>query len=178
MYEWSIADTIESRSRDENAQAEIWHSVRLTNDTKIPWTTAPAMTMKDGHLLGQDTLRYAAVGGRTTVRITRAIDVQGEQAEYEVARDRNSESFYGRSYDKVTVRGEIRAINHKREGVRLEIEKLIQGELKKNPDGAVAATIAEGLRQVNPTVRLTWSKQLEPGAPTVLGYEYTLFVRP
>ena len=62
--------------------------------------------------------------------------------------------------------------------MRLEIEKKIQGELGKNPDGAVATTVAEGLRQVNPTVRLTWSQQLEPGQPTVLGYEYSLFVRP
>ncbi len=181
LYEWEIPDTVGERpDRSEEApeQEEIWHSLRLTNDTTLPWTTAPAMTMKSGNLLGQDTLSYAAVGARTTVRITRAVDVQGEQTELEIARERGAATFYGNSYDKVTVKGDLRATNHKREPVRLEIRKRIQGEVSKNPQEAQVVALAEGLRRVNPNTRLTWSLPLEPGKTTEISYEYTLFVRP
>jgi hypothetical protein len=60
--------------------------------------------------------------------------------------------------------------------VRLEITKHIQGEVTKNPDEASVATLAERLRRVNPTQRLTWSIPLEPGAARTLTFEYTIYV--
>ncbi|HUF75473.1 MAG TPA: hypothetical protein VMM35_04310, partial [Longimicrobiales bacterium] len=181
LYQWEIARVPEpyypqGNVRPEDEEEEIWHSVRLTNTSSVPWTTAPAMTLEDGRLLGQDRLSYAAVGAKTTVRITRAVDVQGEQAEYEVTRERQAARFDGSSYDRITVRGEIRATNRKRESVRLEITKHIQGEVTKNPDEASVATLAERLRRVNPTQRLTWTIPLEPGAARTLTFEYTVFV--
>ena len=181
VYEWDIPDTLEEAQNDRSRRpdvVEIWHSVRLTNDGGVPWTTAPAMTMKDGNLLGQDQLAYTPVGGRTTVRITRAVDVQGDRAEYETARDRNAASFYGYSYDKVSVRGEIQVTSRKREAIELEIVKHVQGEVARNPDEAAVVAVAEGLRRVNPTTRLTWRVPLEPGQERTLTYEYTLFLRP
>jgi hypothetical protein len=182
VYEWEIPDTldehqVEPRERRSDV-VDIWHSVRLTNDSGVPWTTAPAMTMKDGSLLGQDQLAYTPVGGRTTVRITRAVDVQGDRAEYEVSRDRNAATFYSSSYDRVTVRGEIKVTNHKREPIELEITKLVQGEVAKNPDEATVIQVAEGLRRVNPTSRLTWRVPLAAGEERTLTYEYALFLRP
>jgi len=183
VYEWEIPDTIDEdpyRARPVDPQPreeEIWHSICLTNASSLPWTTAPAMTMKGGRLLGQDVLHYAAVGASTTVRITRAVDEQGEQAEVEVSRERGAAKFYGTQYDLVRVRGEIRATNRKREAVTLSIEKRIQGEMKENPDGAEVVAEAKGLRRVNPNLRLAWSVPLEAGKTRTLGYEYTLYVR-
>jgi hypothetical protein len=181
LYQWEIAPVPEpyypqAHVRPEDEEEEIWHSVRLTNTSSVPWTTAPAMTLEDGRLLGQDRLSYAAVGAKTTVRITRAVDVQGEQAEYEVQRERQAARFDGSSYDRITVRGEVRATNRKRESVRLEITKHVQGEVTKNPDEASVATLAERLRRVNPTQRLTWTIPLEPGAARTLTFEYTVYV--
>jgi hypothetical protein len=181
LYQWEIAPVPEpyypqGNVRPDDEEEEIWHSVRLTNTSSVPWTTAPAMTLEDGRLLGQDRLSYAAVGAKTTVRITRAVDVQGEQAEYEVQRERQAARFDGSSYDRITVRGEVRATNRKRESVRLEITKHVQGEVTKNPDEASVATLAERLRRVNPTQRLTWTIPLEPGAARTLTFEYTVYV--
>jgi len=182
LYEWSIPDTIDEdtyRRGQEQAprEEEVWHSVRLTNDTGMPWTTAPAMTMKGGKLLGQDQLNYAAAGARTTVRITRAIDVQGEQVEVEIARDRGTGHFYGYSYDRVRVKGEVRATNRKREAVRLEITKVLQGEVTQNKNEGKVVQLAKGLRRVNPNVRLTWTVAIEPGQTSSIEYEYTIFTR-
>ena len=182
VYEWEIAETmLDRRQRDgegrEPPQEEIWHSLRLTNDSGLPWTTAPAMTQKGGNILGQDTLRYAAVGAKTTVRITRALDIQGEQSENEIARSRDAAKFNGSSYDLVTVHGELRVTNYKREAVKLEIRRRITGEVTKNPGKADVLALAEGLRQVNPNTRMSWSVALEAGKPTTIEYEYTLYVR-
>jgi hypothetical protein len=182
VYEWEIPDTLDTSSQrrggEEPDVVDIWHSVRLVNESGVPWTTAPAMTMKDGHLLGQDVLSYTPVGARRTVRITRAVDVQGDRAEYEVSRDRNAASFYGYSYDEVRVRGEIQVTNLKGEAIRLEITKHVQGEVSANPDEAAVATLAEGLQRVNPTTRLTWDLPLEAGEARTLAYEYSLYLRP
>src|SRR5690349_3103271 len=181
VYEWEIAETMLERrerfdQRREPPQQEIWHSLRLTNDTQQPWTTAPAMTQKGGTVLGQDTLRYAAVGSKTTVRITRAIDIQGEESENEIGRERNAAQFYRASYDKVTVHGELRVTNYKREAVKLEVRRKIEGEVTKNPGKAEVVALAEGLKGVNPHTRLSWTLALEPGKPTTIEYEYTLYV--
>jgi hypothetical protein len=181
VYEWDIPDTLDRPEADHETRTDvvdIWHSVRLTNDSGVPWTTAPAMTMKDGNLLGQDQLAYTPVGGRTTVRITRAVDVQGDRAEYEVSRDRNAATFYSSSYDKVTVRGEIQVTNLKHEAIELEITKHVQGDVAKNPDEAAVSQVAEGLRRVNPTTRLIWRIPLKEGEERTLTYEYALYLRP
>jgi hypothetical protein len=181
IYEWRIGDTIDlgyNRGNEPPAEEEIWHSLRLENTSQVPWTTAPAITQKGGRLLGQDTLTYTAVGAKATVRITRAVDVQGNKAEYEIERVSNAARLFNDSYDQVTVRGELRVQNHKREAVVLEIKKRLQGEVTANPQEAQITTAAEGLRRVNPNQDLTWSIPLAAGATAEVGYTYKLYVRP
>jgi len=181
VYEWKIADTVVERYPREDErrpppQEEIWHSLRLSNDSNVPWTTAPAMTQKGGNLLGQDTLRYTAVGAQTLLRITRALDVQGEQVENEIARERNSTKIGNTSYDKITVHGKLKLTSYKRENVQLEIEKRIQGEVTKNPGAAKVELLAEGLFRANPRAKLSWSVALEAGKTLVIEYEYSLYI--
>jgi hypothetical protein len=89
VYRWTIEDRAEEQPdwwhRQHGweklpPQEEIWHSVRLQNDSAQPWTTAPAATTEKGFLLGQDILHYTAAGARATVLITRAVDVQAERS--------------------------------------------------------------------------------------------------
>ncbi|MCJ7751014.1 MAG: hypothetical protein MUQ65_07945, partial [Armatimonadetes bacterium] len=79
FYEWKIPDYINPEGHYRSAQQGqpdqpeiVWHSLRLTNRTKLPWTTAPAQLMKDGHIIGQDTLHYTAPKAETVVKITHA----------------------------------------------------------------------------------------------------------
>src|SRR5207244_2793900 len=76
--------------REAEKAEEVWHSVRLQNTGKVPWTTAPALTMQGGQVLGQDLIRYTSPGGKTTVKITQAVDIKAERAEFEVERKRNA----------------------------------------------------------------------------------------
>ncbi|HVS17450.1 MAG TPA: hypothetical protein VMT18_02535 [Planctomycetota bacterium] len=181
VYEWSIPDTIEPEPMrygqpERTDEEEVWHSLRLENTSALPWTTAPAMTLSGGRLLGQDTLRYTAPGASTTLRITRAIDVAAERAEFETARERGLRPFGSGTYDLVTVDGILRITNQRPEPIELEVEKHLRGELTANPDEARVETVAEGLRRVNPSQRLKWNVSVDAGATLELRYTYTLYV--
>ena len=83
LYEWKIGDALDEQEQYRNVEEgpekaeDVWHSIRLTNTSGVPWTTAPAMTMQGGQILGQDLIHYTSVGSTTNVRITKAVDVKG-----------------------------------------------------------------------------------------------------
>jgi hypothetical protein len=112
------------------------------------------MTVKNDRVLGQDVLDYTAPGARTLLRITQALDLRARAQEVERERVRNAATFQRVSYDLVTVQGEWKVTNHKNEAVTVEARKTFLGEVTEAPPGAVTTVLAEGLRQVNPRVRL------------------------
>jgi hypothetical protein len=186
IYEWKIPDTLDeqrsgrysSGDREEPPKAgDVWHSIRLTNSGGVPWTTAPAMTIQNGHLLGQDTSYYTSPGSKTSVRITRAVDIKAEQAEYEVKRTRNAAQFYGYSYDLVEVQGLLTARSYKNKDLVLSITKDVSGEVAKSVPTAKVEQRAAGLKKVNPHSVLRWEVPLAAGGKAEIEYQYKLYVR-
>jgi hypothetical protein len=182
VYEWKIGDVLDEneryRDRQEPEQAEeVWHSVRLTNTGDMPWTTAPAMTTQRGQVLGQDILYYTSPGARTTVRITQAVDIKAEQAEYEIERKRNAARFYGYNYDLVDVRGELNATNYKSKDVTLTITKNLSGEVVNSSPEARIDQVAKGLKKVNPRSVLTWELPIKARGQLSIEYHYQVYVR-
>ena len=184
IYQWEIPDCVMQgeryQQRPEAARErpeEVWHSLRLENTTKVPWTTAPAETAQNGQILGQDILSYTPPGGESTVRITQAISVKATQTEVETARERNAAQFYGRSYDLVSVGGELSVENFLNKSIMLEITKTLSGEVKSSAPKADIETVARGLRGVNPVNVLTWTLELKPGQAQDVTYAYDVYVR-
>jgi hypothetical protein len=184
VHQWDVPDMLDERDRyrpgrtDEEEKPEVvWHSLRLTNETDVPWTTAPGQTVSRNQILGQDILHYTPVGGQTTLRITQAVGVKAEQVEYEVERERNAASFHGTSYDLVTLSGELRVTNFKKDAVTLEITKMFSGELISADGDPELRDLARGLRRVNPRGRLRWTIDLEPGRQEELTYIYEVYLR-
>src|SRR4030042_1362663 len=65
IYEWEIPDTINvdprgyQRPEQQKKEKEhVWHSVKLSNSTKYPWTTAPAFVVSGWKPLAQETINY------------------------------------------------------------------------------------------------------------------------
>ncbi|MBI1387982.1 MAG: hypothetical protein GC154_06000 [bacterium] len=151
----------------------VWHTLKLTNTTSSPWTTAPAMTMKNGRILGQDTIEYTPQGIEADLKITQAAAIRAEQNEYEIDRQANAMQQQRRSYDLVTVQGEVVVTNLKDEPIQLEITKTLTGELKSAEGDPEVKKLVQGLRQVNPTSRLLWKKEIQPGKENALKITYT-----
>ena len=186
IYKWDIPDYLNKEDRygqrrrgeqSKGTEEEVWHCVRLENTSKIPWTTAPAQTIKDGLIIGQDTLNYTPSEGKSTLRITQAINVKAEQVEMEIDRKREAARFYGSSYDLVTVEGKLAVTNMQFKAAMLEITKNISGEIKTSEPEAAVEKLAKGLKQMNTSLKLTWTIDLEPGEHKELEYTYEVYVR-
>jgi hypothetical protein len=185
IYQWKIPDYVDEedrysyreRGREEEPVEQVWHCLRMENTTKVPWTTAPAETVKEGLILGQDTLEYTPVKAETTLKITQAVSVKAEQVELETDRKRDAAQFYGYHYDLVTVNGKLSVTNFQEKAITLEITKTLSGEVKSSQPQAKIESLARGLRRMNGVKKLTWTIELEPGQQTQLDYIYEVYVR-
>ena len=182
LYTWSIPDYITPdrfRRRDQTEDRQVvWHALRLTNTTGNPWTTAPALTMKDGRVLGQDTIHYTPGKASTQLKITQAVAIDAEQTEHETARQRNAATVYHGSYDLVTIQGELAVTNYKDKPVTIEITKVFSGEVQGTDGDPTVTKLARGLRNVNPQSQIVWEIEVEPGRDKTvkLNYVYRVYV--
>ncbi len=185
IYIWKIPDMLDEneryrreRERDEQLFAEeVWHSCRLVNNMKMPWTTAAAEFVKDGQLTGQDICYYTALGAETTIRINRAMNLLAEEAELELERKRNAATFGGSRYDLVKVKGELKLQNRLDKSANVEVTKNMSGEVLETVPQAKDIPTAKGLKRVNPRHVLVWEIELKPGQKQTLSYTYEVYVR-
>ena len=184
FYQWDIPDYITSEDRygrpsqaDPDTPEIVWHSLRLTNTTELPWTTAPAQLLQSGNIIGQDMLNYTPPQAQATVRITQAVSIRAEQNEVEVERQREAIRMYGYSFDRVTIQGTLRVTNYKQETISLEITKTVSGDLKSTTPTAEDVTLARGLRRMNPVHHLTWTLDLAPEQQQEIIYTYDALIR-
>jgi hypothetical protein len=183
IYQWDIPDYVneegvyEYSRRQPGREEEVWHSIRLTNTTKVPWTTAPGETVQNGVPLGQDTLSYTPRGAQNTLRITRAVSVRAEQNEFEKNRQRQALQIYGGYFDLITVQGELSIANLQDKLVDLAITKTLSGEMKTADPEPEVEKLAAGLHRINGLSRLTWNPQLGPGEKKAIKYTYEAYVR-
>jgi hypothetical protein len=157
---------------------DVWHSIKFKNTSNQPLTTAPATVYKDGRILGQDTIRYTSVGAEQLLRMTKAMDVQTEAFEEEVARQRQALQVPNQvPYDLVTLRGTIQVRNRKSEPIQMRIVKELTGEIVSSEGNPKIVGTAKGLREINPRQRLEWGPQVAAGQTLTLTYTYRLYVR-
>jgi hypothetical protein len=185
IYTWKIDDSLDSNEHYNRATErdgipdteEVWHCCRLSNNMKMPWTTASAEFVKDGQFTGQDVCYYTAPGTETTIRINRAMNVLAEEAEFEVERKRNAATFHGYRYDLVKVRGELKLRNRLDTAVDIEVTKDLSGEVLSMSPKAKDIPTAKGLKRVNPRHILVWNIELKAGSEETVTYTYEVYVR-
>lgn len=180
IYEWDIPDDVVNdayNTRSNPEQSTVWHSLKFTNASKQPLTTAAAITVKDGQLLGQDLLNYTSSGAEVRLRITKALDVQAEAAEQEIDRKPMVEEGTGYRYDLVTLKGTLLVRNRKSEDVDLRITKLISGTLLSSKGSPKSISLGRGLRALNPRVSLSWEAKVKAGESVDFAYTYQVKLR-
>jgi hypothetical protein len=189
IYEWEVQDqprvdgfgnVIQSNpnpSTSDAAANSIWHSIRLKNNSKFPWTSAPALVISGTKPVSQDTLPYTPKAASSNLKITIATDIRSSHDEREVARDPNIQRRRNYQYDQVTVEGTLKVKNYKSKEVRLNIRKTIRGAVESQSDEGESAKLAEAIETDNPMSRLTWEVTLKPGEDRVITYRYKVWVR-
>lgn len=182
IYEWEIPDTINvdprgyQRSEQQRIEKEnVWHSVKLSNSTKYPWTTAPAFVVSGSNPLSQDTLNYTPQNAKTNLKLTVATDVKHERHEYEIERQRDVK-IYNHNYDLVTVKGELSIKNHKNKEITMEIKKKLTGEATDVSHKGKIEKVAEGLKGVNQNSSVSWEIPLKAGEEINVMYMYKVYI--
>jgi hypothetical protein len=189
IYQWDVQDTPRvdafgnvqnfqnPASPDQAERNNIWHALRLKNNTKFPWTSAPALVISGAKPVSQDTIPYTPKGATSILKLTIATDIRSSHDEREVARQQNVARRRGYSYDEVTVEGTLKIKNYKTKDVHLSITKTLRGSVESQSDDGKAEKLGEAISVDNPMSRLTWEITLKPGEERAIGYRYKVWVR-
>jgi hypothetical protein len=188
LYNWEVEDqprvdaygnviNPNQNPQDANRADSIWHSIRLKNSTKFPWTSAPALVISGDKPVSQDTLTYTQKGAPSTLRITVATDIRASHEEREVARQQELNHRRGYNYDLVTIEGKLKVKNYKSKQVHLAIGKILRGKTESQSDLGKTVQLGEGIESDNPRSRLSWEITLAPGQERVVTYRYKIWVR-
>ena len=175
------------------------HQIRITNSSKHPMTTAPAMIVQGERVLGQGMMTYTSAGSNTDLTVTTATDIRVKKDEKEDGRIPNAVDFQGSRYMRINMSGTIKLTNFKSEAVDLEVTRNVLGHAGTATAGGKAEMLnwfEEGgttvdsrphwwnwyswpnwWTRLNGLGRFTWSLKLEPGKSIDLGYTWHYFTQ-
>jgi hypothetical protein len=192
VFEWTINDVNDAHSRYLNPSnysnqpinslqdltSKVWYALKLKNSTGMPWTTAPAISFRDWKPLGQDMLKFTAIGGEEVLRVTPATEVIGTHIleEKERIRQKLRWSGYDYDFDLVTVEGTIKLRNVKKLPVELVLTRNLVGEVIEASDNGNIKKEGLNLQSVNSNSVVKWNITI-PNGEKLLKYTYKVYVR-
>jgi len=176
------------------------HKIRMTNNSKCPITTAPALILKGTQVLGQGMTTYTSIGGALDLPITTAVDIQAKKSDKEIGRDHNAVNWEGNSYAKVNLQGTIRLTNNRTAAATIEVTRSVLGNaVEADHNGAVEMQNVFEDDSVRPMTgypywwawyswpqwwthfngigKVTWKFDLEPGKSVDLKYTWNYYWR-
>jgi len=103
------------------------HNLRITNGSRYPLTTAPAMILREGRLLGQGLMTYTASGASDDLEITTAVNIAVTKTDSETSRTPDAAVWSGHQYDRVDLKGSISLANYGRRAAIVEVTRTVLG---------------------------------------------------
>ena len=174
------------------------HVLRLTNTSKYPITTAPALIMSGAQVLGQGMTTYTSAGGTLDLPITTAVEIQVTKSDKETSRDHNAASWEGATLAKINLEGTISLTNNRPTSARIEVTRHVLGNATKaDHDGHVEMqNVFEDdalgplhaypdwwgwyawpgwWNHFNGIAKVTWKLDLPPGKSAELNYSWNYY---
>jgi hypothetical protein len=182
------------------AAPKVMHKIRMTNSNVQPFTTAPALILKDGKLLSQGLMTYASKGGTADITLTTAIEVRVKKKDKESRRTANAANFNGDPYWRIDIASSLELINNSNKAIEVEVTRHVLGNLEKASEGVKAEMVnlledddSTGASSrpswwsnypwpawwshFNGIGRLTWTAKLEPGKSNEQSYSWYYYWR-
>jgi hypothetical protein len=153
-----------------------WDAVRFRNPFKFPMTTAPATVFSGDHFVGQRASNWVNSGEETCLQITKALSIRTRSSEHEEEGNRQEVWIGGRRYGKVSVTGEVKMTNFRKDDTKIIVRRQFSGELQQAEGNPQKTLREEGVYSVNPRNELNWTLTLKPGEEKTLTYKYTVLV--
>lgn len=108
-------------------QPRVKHVARLKNSATVPFTTAPALLMREGRILAQGIMTYTSAGSTVDLEITAAVNVPVGSEDNETGRIPDAARINDSSFQRVNLAGRITLTNFQDQPVRVEVERLLLG---------------------------------------------------
>ncbi len=159
---------------------ETRHVIEFRNTSGQPLTTAPAMLMKAGEVIGQDQINYTATGGTVELFVGKALDIQSEEVEEQLERERGviKDRHGNDRMDRITIKSTVTILNQKDKAVHARVTKRTIGELVSADNGGKSKTTPSVMGSENPGLNVEWEFDLKAGERRVVTYTYTILVPP
>ncbi len=147
------------------SENRVWHQIVLTNTTRLPWTTGPALLMQGNQPLAQDLMTYTAAGSEVRIPVTVSVDTQGTYNEEETARKLNALGFEGHNYARIDKTASLSLVNRKSSPIEVEItfrtggkgeEASHEGKITLDSHSTADWTDYRGYSAVNNSSRVVW----------------------
>jgi hypothetical protein len=163
---------------------QVWHQLELTNTGDKPWTTGPALVLKESLPIAQELLTYTALKAKTRLPLTVAVDVRGDYKEEEIDRKANALNWNHSSYGLIRKRGTVTITNLRKEPSSVCVTVAVPGKADEASDGG--AIVIDDYRQsdwmsgwqnrVNNHSDISWEFDLKPGESRTLSCTYSFYV--
>ncbi len=173
------------------AMPKLRHGLKLKNSGRTPWTTGPAMIVRDGRALAQDMLRFTPAGGDTVLPMAEVSDVAVRIKDVELRRVHNI-PIDGTSYSQVFMTGTICLVNHRPQDLPVRVDRTAVGRMELLKDKGTseafdavdlpwerydAAIWRQALLGVNAAFRATWTAVIPAGKSVEFGCEWSYYRR-
>ncbi|MHC1706029.1 MAG: hypothetical protein AB9842_00770 [Bacteroidales bacterium] len=161
---------------DPERKFEVYHSLKLTNTTKDPFTTAPAFVMDEElRPLAQDEVKYTPLGGTVSVNLSKSLDIIVKNNEEEKNREERAKTIDKHSYTKVIITGSIDVMNTLNKKITINADKFINGKITEvSHNGKIIVQPVNN--PLNPYTRAEWEVELEKNEKKTITYTYEVYI--
>jgi hypothetical protein len=186
------------------AAPKVMHKIRLENKSGYPFTTAPALLLKDDRLLAQGLMTYTPPGGCSDIGLTAAVDIQVQKTDVETGRQPRAERWNGSEFFRVDLAGKITLTSRRAKPLEVIVVRHVLGNATSAEQGGKIemvnvledpgyAPASDGAapygypywwryygwpwwwNHFNGVGRVTWTATLEPGKPVELNYKWNYY---
>ncbi|MGE4216356.1 MAG: hypothetical protein AB7F50_04815 [Fimbriimonadaceae bacterium] len=187
IYKINLSDRSDSYTRQSGSYGgtredpvEAIHVIEFRNTSGQPLTTAPALVMKSGEVIGQDEIRYTPTGDTVELKVGKALEIQSDEIEEQLERVRGfiKDRHGNDRQDLITVKATVTVVNRKPKAVAVRVSKSTFGELLHADNGGKGVTVPSGLGSANPGLKIEWNMNFKPGERKTLTFTYTILVPP
>lgn len=181
LYEVNINDYVnfystQSIQKNDGRYFDVYHSLRITNSTNFPFTTAPVFVQDEKlNPLAQDQIKYTPKGSKVKVQLSKAVDVQVKGDETELSRSDNLKKFNNAQYRKVTIKGTVHLENLQDKNITLNVTKAIMGEITEVSDSGVITKPGK-FTGLNPNTSSEWNIELSGNQKKDITYTYDVWI--
>ncbi len=181
IYEVNLNDivnyaTTQRISLNEDQTHEVYHSLKLTNTTGVPFTTGPVFVQdKNLQPMAQDQIKYTAAAAKVKVQLAKATDILVKYKEEEITSEDKSKKYNGYYYRKVTIKGTIKVENLQQKQIKLCVTKNVNGDVKSSTENGTTKKSGQ-YSGINPTSETEWNVNLGKSEKKEMTYTYDVYV--